>query len=81
MGFTEKSSGNEFPGRNNLVDFKTRPKITASYHEEGKISVNEAWLSQPTGCPLESQGEQNPGSNRRARFLPHLLHNTKEQGF
>jgi len=33
--FTEKSSGSEFPGRKNSVDFKTRPKSMASLSEEG----------------------------------------------
>lgn len=81
MCFPEKSSSNQFPGRRNLVDFKTRSESTASFHEQGKIRVNEAWLSQPTGCPLESQGEQSPGSNKSTRFLPHLLCSTKEQSF
>lgn len=35
MCFAEKGSGNEFPDRKNLVDFKTIPRSTASFYEEG----------------------------------------------
>lgn len=67
------NSQEEFDG------FKTRPKNTASLHEEAKISVNEAWFSQPTACPSKSQRHQNPESNERARDLLHLFQKLKSK--